>query len=206
MLQSLIEPPLADGGKEKHEVLFKYRNTSQSGFFLENYKFELLLQTLKPDKIVQLFTALLMEKKIVLIKKEIGDIAIIMQSLIALMNPFTWNFVIITYLTAELADYLEAPVPYLIGVSQNIWQQLMYTKEYGEDIIIFDLETQERKFIPKFDGPDLPKPYGDDLLNGLKDVLYRKEKRLNQLRKELKDHKTAHFSLEMQEEQFWADA
>jgi hypothetical protein len=38
--------------KEKFELLFKFRNTGQSGFFLENYKFELLLQTLKPDKIV----------------------------------------------------------------------------------------------------------------------------------------------------------
>lgn len=122
-------------------MLFKFRNTSQSGFYLENYKFELLLQTMKPDKIVQLFTALLLEKKIVLIKKEIGEIALIMQSLITLLNPFKWNFVIITYLTNELADYLEAPVPYLIGVSTQIWQQIMYMKEYGEDIIIFDLET-----------------------------------------------------------------
>jgi hypothetical protein len=96
---------------------------------------------MKPDKIVQLFTALLLEKKIVLIKKEIGEIALIMQSLITLLNPFKWNFVIITYLTNELADYLEAPVPYLIGVSTQIWQQIMYMKEYGEDIIIFDLET-----------------------------------------------------------------
>jgi hypothetical protein len=107
--------------KEKCELLFKFRNTNSAGFFLENYKFELLLQTLKPDKIVQLFTALLLEKKIVLIKKEIGEIALIMQSLIALLTPFRWNFVIITYLTNELIDYLEAPFPYLIGVSTTIW-------------------------------------------------------------------------------------
>ena len=61
----------------------------------------------------------------------------------------------------------------------------MHVKEYPEDIIIFDLETQERKFIPKFDIPELPKPFGDDLLAGLKDVLYRKEKRMFQLREEL---------------------
>lgn len=101
--------------------MFKYRNTSPSGFYLENYKFELLLQTLKPDKIVQLFTALLLEKKIVLIKKEVGEIALIMQSLIALLNPFKWNHVIITYVTNELAELLEAPVPYLIGVSTTTW-------------------------------------------------------------------------------------
>jgi len=146
-----------------------------------------------------------MERKIVLIKKEVGDIALIMQSLIALLNPFKWNFVIITYLTNELADYLEAPVPYLIGVSTTIWSQIMYMKEYGEDIIIFDLETQERKFIPKMDIPELPRPYGDDLLNGLKDILYRKQKRMTQLRDEL-SQLFGHFSADKQEEQFWADA
>ena len=48
------------------------------GFQLENYPFDLLLQTLKPDKLIQLVTALLLERKIVLIKREIGDIALIM--------------------------------------------------------------------------------------------------------------------------------
>lgn len=88
---------------------------------MENYNFELLLQTLKPDKIIQLFTALLLERKIVLIKKDVGDIALIMQSLIALLNPFNWSFIIITYLTNDLVEYLEAPVPYLIGVSSSTW-------------------------------------------------------------------------------------
>ena len=74
-----------------------------------------------------------------LIKKDIGDIALIMQSLIALLNPFTWNFVIITYLTPELVDMLDAPVPFLIGVSTDTWDQICSIKEFPDDIIIFDL-------------------------------------------------------------------
>ena len=160
----------------KHELLFKYRNTKPYGFSLENYRFEILLQTLKPEKIIQLFTALLLERKVVLIKKDIGDIALIMHSLISLLNPFTWNFIIITYLTAELVDMLDAPVPFLIGVSSDTWDQICTIKEFPEDIIIFDLETQERKFIPKLDLPELPRPYGTDLLAGLKDVMHKKDR------------------------------
>jgi len=64
------------------------------------------------------------------------------------MNPFTWHFTIITYLTADMVDFLEAPVPYLIGVSSRTWEQIGQIKEYPDDIIIFDLESQERrKFI-----------------------------------------------------------
>jgi hypothetical protein len=68
-----------------------------------------------------LFTALLLERKIVLIKKEVGDIAVIMQSLITLLKPFKWNFITITYLTSDLAEYLDAPLPYLVGVSSQTW-------------------------------------------------------------------------------------
>ncbi len=52
-----------------------------------------------------------------IIKEEIGDIALIMQALITLLKPFSWHFTIITYLTEEMVDFLEAPVPFLIGVS-----------------------------------------------------------------------------------------
>ena len=36
----------------KHVPLFKFRNTKPFGFQLENYPFELLLQTVKPDKLI----------------------------------------------------------------------------------------------------------------------------------------------------------
>jgi len=69
-----------------------------------------------------LFTALLLERKIVLIKNNVGDIAVLMQSLITLLKPFEWNFITITYLTSDLAEYLDAPLPYLIGVSTQTWE------------------------------------------------------------------------------------
>lgn len=55
--------------KKKYETLLNYRNPKPYGFNLENYRFELLLQTVKPEKIIQLFTALILERKIVLIKE-----------------------------------------------------------------------------------------------------------------------------------------
>ena len=105
-----------------------------------------MLQSIRPDKIILLFTALLLERKVVLIKNQIGDIALIMQALIQLLSPFQWHHTIITYITVEMDDYLEAPVPFLIGVSQQTWEQIGSIKEYPADILIFNLESQERKF------------------------------------------------------------
>ena len=70
--------PYQEPQKTKHMPLFKFRNMKPFGFQLENYPFELLLQKLKPEKLKQLFTALLLERKIVLIKDDIGDIALVM--------------------------------------------------------------------------------------------------------------------------------
>ena len=121
---------------------------------------------------------MLLERKIVLIKDDIGDIALIMQSLITLLNPFQWHFTIITYLTRDLVDMLDAPFPFLIGVSTAMWDEICTLKDYPEEIIIFDLDSQERRVIPKFELPVLPSPQGEDLLAGLKDVMDKKDRRV----------------------------
>lgn len=84
-----------------------------------------------------------MERKIILIKKKFGDIALIMESLVSLLNPLKWNFVFITYLTPKLLDCLEAPFPYIIGVSKKIWEDQCIIRELPDDIIIYDIDNQE---------------------------------------------------------------
>ena len=75
------------------------------------------MQTIRPDKLVSLFIALLLERKVVIIKNDISDLALVMQALITILQPFTWHHTLITYITEEMVDLLEAPVPYFIGVS-----------------------------------------------------------------------------------------
>ena len=43
--------------------------------------------------------------------------------------------------------------------------------------------------MSKFEIPELPKPFGDDLLAGLKDVVDKKDRRLEALRAEMKQAK-----------------
>ncbi len=138
-------------------LILKFRNNQNFGFNLENFNFELLIQKLRPQMILKLVTALLLERKVILIKTHFEDISIIMQSLISLMNPFNWHHTIITYLTEEMIDFVDAPVPYLIGVSAKAWDKLWNVREYPSDIVIFDLENQLRWFTPEWtDLPDLP--------------------------------------------------
>lgn len=74
--------------KVKYETLFSFRSVSASCYQLENFEFELLLQTVKPDIILALLNAMLLERKIVIIKDNIGDIAQIIQAIVRLLSPF----------------------------------------------------------------------------------------------------------------------
>jgi hypothetical protein len=134
---------------------FRFRNTKSYGFTLENYSYELLL-SLKPERIMFLITALLLERKIILIKQDFGDIALIMESLVSLMNPLKWNFVFITYLTPKLIDCLEAPFPYIIGVSRKIWEDHCQMREFPDDIIIYDIDNDKMLNKVKEELPPLP--------------------------------------------------
>lgn len=161
-----------------HETFFRYRNTRNYGFSLENYSFELLLQSLKPDKIIFLLTALLLERKIVLIKSNFGDLALIMESLVSLLAPLKWNFVFITYLTPKLVDCMDAPFPYIIGVSRLVWEDHHYCvmREYPDDVIIFDVDNQERLNWIREELPQLPQPQANILERGLREVLEMRER------------------------------
>lgn len=96
---------------------------------------------IRPDKLVNLLVALLQERKVVIIKSDVSDLALIMQALITLLQPFTWHHTLITYITEEMVDLLEAPVPFFIGVSSSVWDKIASIREYSSEIVIFDIET-----------------------------------------------------------------
>ena len=96
--------------KVEHEFNFRnvYKNNCE--FKIENYSFEALFKKINSiDKILQLIRALLLEKKVIMIKEDISDVAIIMQTLITLMSPFKWNYSLITNLPLDMIEALESP-------------------------------------------------------------------------------------------------
>jgi hypothetical protein len=44
-------------------------------------------------------------------------------------------------LSASLVDYLDAPFPYIVGVTRKLWSEI-YTNRWermDEDVVVFDL-------------------------------------------------------------------
>ena len=107
------------GFKSNQSQEFNYRNAYKNGreFKIEGFKFEYLFQKIgEIEKILGLVRALLLEKKIIMIKEDISDIAVIMQGLLTLLSPFKWNYTVITNLPVDMIEALESPMPFLIGI------------------------------------------------------------------------------------------
>jgi hypothetical protein len=137
------EHRLVSEEKRKYPQVFMFRNyPTSAGFFIDSFDFSVLLKAMSPTGLIAVLSAILLERKVILVKTDISDSALLIQGLLRLLRPFEWHFTLITYLTLDMADYLDAPVPFLIGVSQKTWAQISITNEISEEIFVFDIEGQ----------------------------------------------------------------
>jgi len=112
---------------------------------LENFPFCAVIFNMSSAAIVTAVFGLLQEKKVVIISRFPGDLAIFIQTILVLLAPFTWPSGILSVLTPDLIDYLDAPFPYIVGVSQNDWKIIQNKKKENldEEIVLIDLSTEQ---------------------------------------------------------------
>jgi hypothetical protein len=114
---------------------------------------------------------LILERKIILISKDVNKNAILIEALLDLLAPLNKTvFLNISYLKAEMIDYLDSPMPYIIGISENIWNRIFMSKwsEISEDTVAFYVETS--LLMTKLDLPSPPEPITTILTSTLDDI------------------------------------
>jgi hypothetical protein len=172
------------------ESLIKYVNAFERNYGslrIENYDYRMLFQRVKPHMLMQIFVCLLHERKVILILGGGGGSnseglnsaddcmrngAIIIETLLSLLYPLQWNFTNISNLIPSMIDYLEAPFPYIVCVSRELWRNIYEHRwnaelcQAGDEVVAFDLDTQRvhirghnapsniEDFLPEF-----PQPY-----------------------------------------------
>jgi len=116
-------------------------NLSQKCFKLENFDFNYLFLKIKASFFVEIFMSILHERKIVLVNNEHAMNASIIQTFITLLFPLAWPCSVVSILSPALVDYLDAPFPYIVGVSKKLWQDFFSHRweRLDEDIVVFDL-------------------------------------------------------------------
>ena len=77
--------------------------------------------SLRHDTQTDTNAGVLLEKQLVLFCPNIGLLSTCVLSLIPLLRPFTWQSLLLPVLPDKLLSFLEAPVPFVIGVQVSSW-------------------------------------------------------------------------------------
>lgn len=65
---------------------------------------------------------MILERKIILVSKDIYTNAILIESLLDLLSPLNKTvFLNISFIKSDMCDYLDSPMPFIIGISETLW-------------------------------------------------------------------------------------
>ncbi|XP_017775709.1 PREDICTED: DENN domain-containing protein 5B isoform X2 [Nicrophorus vespilloides] len=81
-----------------------------------DYSLRLMFIWLGVDIVVQLFTCLLLENQVLLRSTDCQRLMVVAEGITALLFPFAWPHVYVPILPASLHHFLDAPVPFVMGL------------------------------------------------------------------------------------------
>ena len=68
------------------------------------------------EDVVRLYSAAMLEKQIVVVCSNLGLLSACALGIVALVAPLRWQGLLIPVLPTSMSMYLEAPVPYIMGL------------------------------------------------------------------------------------------
>ncbi|KAK3777120.1 hypothetical protein RRG08_055865 [Elysia crispata] len=148
--------PLPKSGKVCHirtldstgemETIFLNRPTDNR---LDDVNYESPLFYLGTDRLVKVFSSMLMERRIILCSSNLSILTQTVHALSALLYPFHWQHVYVPLLPQEMLDVVCAPMPYILGVLSAFLPQVL--QKDMEQVFIVDLD---KKSIVKCQGDE----------------------------------------------------
>ncbi|CAM9745995.1 unnamed protein product, partial [Ectocarpus fasciculatus] len=75
-----------------------------------------LLVRLGPRNFLRLWSAILCERRILLVADEVRTLSCCVHAAMAMLYPFAWQHVFIPLLPTDMLEYVSAPMPFVIGV------------------------------------------------------------------------------------------
>ncbi|KAH6817228.1 DENN domain-containing protein [Perilla frutescens var. frutescens] len=78
-----------------------------------------LCGSLRLEHVLTLFAGALLEKQIVIVCSNLGILSALVLSMIPLIRPYQWQSLLMPVLPNDMMDFLDAPVPYIVGVKNK---------------------------------------------------------------------------------------
>ncbi|ESW34620.1 hypothetical protein PHAVU_001G167000 [Phaseolus vulgaris] len=76
-------------------------------------------RVLSLDSVMTLITGVLLEKQVVIVCPNLGVLSATVLSLIPMIRPFQWQSLLLPVLPGKMIDFLDAPVPYIVGIQHK---------------------------------------------------------------------------------------
>ncbi|XP_068627533.1 DENN domain-containing protein 5A isoform X3 [Battus philenor] len=83
---------------------------------LLDYPLRVMFSTLGVECVVQLFTCVLLEHQVLLRSSDYNKLMLVSECIVSLLLPFSWAHVYVPILPAPLYHFLDAPVPFVMGL------------------------------------------------------------------------------------------
>lgn len=83
---------------------------------LHHWTTAVLFSRISSEVIVKCLNLLLLETSLIIVGEDLGLVSAIGTALISLLAPFQWDGVFIPLLPSSLHDFLQSPVPLVVGV------------------------------------------------------------------------------------------
>jgi len=100
---------------------------------------------------------------------------LIIEALLELISPIMSKDILlnISYLKIEMIDYIDSPVPFIIGVEEAIWIKVFMRKwpELSDDTLYYAIESE--LLNSKIDLPSPSEPLTALLQQSMTDLLQR---------------------------------
>ncbi|XP_052179546.1 DENN domain and WD repeat-containing protein SCD1 isoform X2 [Diospyros lotus] len=172
VIASLVSSvPLPTPGKDR--VLFAIENSllavevpSKDGLPHADISFQPLVQCLDVDNFLNLFTAVLLERRILLRSNKYSLLTLVSEALCHLIYPFRWQHVYIPLLFFSGVDYIDAPTPYMMGLHSGV-------DTFGltmDGVVVVDLE--HNRITTSEEIPPIPEPELSSLRTEIMKLLY----------------------------------
>ena len=83
---------------------------------LQHWTTAVLFSRLSPEVIVKCINLLLLEQSLIIVGEDLGLVSAIGTALTSLLAPFKWDGVFIPLLPSGLSEFLQSPVPFVVGL------------------------------------------------------------------------------------------
>ncbi|KAH6827901.1 stomatal cytokinesis defective / SCD1 protein [Perilla frutescens var. hirtella] len=163
--------PLPTPGEER--VLFAIENSllalevpPKDGFPHADISFQPLVQCLDVDNFIKLFTAVLLERRILLRSDKYSLLTLVSEAICHLIYPFRWQHVYIPLLFFSGVDYIDAPTPYMMGLHSGVDTSGLVM----DGVVVVDLE--HNLITTSEEIPSIPEPEYSSLRGEILKLLY----------------------------------